>query len=102
MEKCVTMRLSRPSLKILNGWKRQKRGLWRDMSATKSMSRRRRSVLQKGSVSMKKGTKSVLSMRQGKKNDKRNRRRGVEPMRNSSLLSSKHTHTSFKLISVSN
>ena len=49
-----------------------------------------------------KGTESELSMKQGKKSDKRNRRRGAEHTRRSSLPSSNNTHMSFKLIFVSN
>ena len=50
----------------------------------------------------KKGIESELSMKQGKKSDKRNRRRGAEHTRRSSLQSSNNTHMSFKLIFVSN
>ena len=72
------------------------------MDATKSTSRRGRSAPKFASDRMRKGTRSVLSMKLGKKSDKRNRMRGAEPTRNSSLQSSKHTHMSSKLTSVNN
>ena len=72
------------------------------MDATKSMSRKGRSAPKSVSDRMRKGTRSVLSMRLGKKSDKRSRMRGAEPTRNSSLQSSKLTHMSSKLTSVNN
>ena len=87
---------------ISNGWQKQKRRWWREKDAPKSTNKRGSSAQMNGGRLPRKGTESVLSMKQGKKSDKRNRMRGAEHTRRSSLPSSNNTHMSFKLIYVSN
>ena len=72
------------------------------MDAHKFTNRRGESAGKPGSGWVRKGIVSVLNTKQDKKSDKRNRRRGAEHGRLSSLRSSNNTHMSFKLMSASN